>query len=170
LREARSSKEAGVGKRGRKPYRLTPARVRRALNAARTGSTDPGIAGAMGCKKSKYYELRAENAELMEAIEAAKDVANMAVVESTFKRAVGYEADEVTKELVPVYKDGKIVKTVMAVSKIVRKQILPEYNYTRLWLLNRAPKDWRDKSEMGLGGDVILLNAPTMIKPEDAGK
>jgi len=56
------------------------------------------------------------------------------------------------------------------VTRIVTKKLAPEYNYARLWLLNRAPKDWRDKSEIGLDADVILLNAPTMTKPEDAGK
>jgi len=155
---------------GFKPYRMTEARIRRGIEAARAGQTDPGIAGAMGCRKSRYYELLAENAELMECISAAKDEANAIVVESTFKRAAGYEADEVTKERVPIYKNGKIVKMEMAVSKIVRKLILPEYNFARLFLLNRAPKDWRDKSEIGLDADVILLNAPTMTKPEDAGK
>lgn len=158
-----------MAKRGQKHFRLTEARLKRALAAARAGATDPGIAAAMGCKKSKYYELLAESVELMEAIEAEKDIANAVIVESTRKRAAGYEIDEVTRELVPIYKDGKIVKTEMMVSKIVTKVVLPEYNFARLWLLNRAPKDWRDKSELGVGGDVILLNAPTITKPETAG-
>ena len=155
---------------GFKPYRLTDARIRRGIEAARAGQTDPGIAGAMGCRKSRYYELLAENAELMESIQVAKDEANAKVVKMSFHRAIGYDYDETTQELVSVYKGGKVTGQELRVTRIVTKKLAPEYNYARLWLLNRAPKDWRDKSEIGLDADVILLNAPTMTKPEDAGK
>jgi hypothetical protein len=143
-----------------KPYRLTEARIRRGIEAARAGQTDPGIAGAMGCKKTRYYELLIDNTELAESIQAAKDEANAKVVKMSFHRAIGYDYDETTQELVPVYKDGKITGRELRVTKIVTKKLPAEYNYARLWLLNRAPKDWRDKSELGLDADVILLNAP----------
>src|SRR3972149_3931374 len=133
------------------------------------GATAEGIAAAMGCKRTKYFDLMNKDTDFANAIEEAKSVADNLVQKSGFKAACGYTYQETHEEMLPVYKDkeGNIQYEKM-VSKVITKHVAPQPSIWRLWMMNRQPGVWRDKADLNLGGEVFLLNAPTIEKPEGA--
>lgn len=105
---------------------------------ARDGLTDEQIAHNMGIVPSTFYEWKKKYSELSEVLKKGKEVVDRLVENALLKRALGYEYDEVTKELTD---DG------MKITKTVRKQVNPDTTAQIFWLKNRKPDDWRDKRE-----------------------
>ena len=72
--------------------------------------------------------------ELATALGVTKDVVNGKVEAALLQRALGYEYDEVTEELV----EGQ-----MRTTKVVRKHVSPDVKACLSWLFSRRPDRWR---------------------------
>lgn len=72
--------------------------------------------------------------ELAKALMISKDVLNSKVENSLLKRALGYDYEEVTEELV----EGQ-----MRVTKVIKKHVSPDVKACLAWLCNRRPDRWR---------------------------
>ena len=125
---------------------------------ARDGLTNEQIAEKLGIGLSTLYKYQSENMEFMDALKRGKEVVDREVENALFKRAMGYEYEEVT------FEGGKETKT-------VKKQVAPDVTAQIFWLKNRKPKEWRDKRETAItdadGGPLqVVFNIPRPPKEE----
>lgn len=100
------------------------------------GLTDEELAVAFKVCEKTINNWKIEYPDFLQSIERGKLTADAEVAESTFKSATGkhfIEQDSVTN-------DGSVVT--------LRKQIPPDVSAQRLWLLNRRPKQWKNKVEV----------------------
>ena len=135
---------------------------------ARDGLTNEQIAHNLGVSVKTLYEWQKNHCEFRNALKRGKEVVDREVENALFKRAMGYEYEEVTKERITSV-DGKT--TEMAETKRVLKQVAPDVTAQIFWLKNRKPKEWRDKRETAItdadGGPLqVVFNIPRPPKEE----
>lgn len=111
---------------------------------ARSGLTDQDIAKNIGISRSTLNVWRERFPQIANAISAGKEVADYAVENALFRRAVGYETEEETLERLFDKTTGKFE---MRVTKTVRKRVAPDTVAAIFWLKNRRPDKWRDRAE-----------------------
>lgn len=124
---------------------------------ARDGLTDADICNNLDVGKDAFIEYKKLYPELVDALKTSKEEADIIVENSLYKRATGYEYEEVTQE--PLYnlatgepllnEDGT---PKIAVTKIVRKQVAPDTTAQIFWLKNRKKVEWRDKQDIEHSG------------------
>jgi hypothetical protein len=137
----------------------------------RDGLTVEDIAANLEVSAASMYEYQKKYPELLEALKRNREFADAIVENSLYKRALGYEFDEITHE--PLYNmlgdpilnpDGT---PKVAVTKIVRKQVVPDTTAQIFWLKNRKPQQWRDKQELGIEGELnIKVSLPKGLTPD----
>lgn len=121
---------------------------------ARDGMIEEDIAKKLGVAYSTFRKYRNEHEALSAALKKGKEVADVEVENSLFKRATGYRYDEVTRELQTVVdEDGEIVKALVE-TKRVTKEVQPDVTAQIFWLKNRRPDKWRDKQDIQHSGHV----------------
>ena len=108
---------------------------------ARDGLTDEQIASNMGIVPSTLYKWENQFSEISEALKHGKEVVDTQVENALLKRALGYQYDEVTT------KYGEETKR-------VTKEVSPDTTAQIFWLKNRKPKQWREKRELEVSGEV----------------
>ncbi|MEK8128365.1 transposase [Paenibacillus filicis] len=125
---------------------------------ARDGLTLDQISHNLGIALSTFCDYKNQYSELSEALKNGKDDIDILVENALLKRAVGYEYEEVTKE--PLYgPGGKMFRNddgtpMIAVTKIVKKQVAPDTTAQIFWLKNRKPGAWRDKQDIEHSGTM----------------
>lgn len=132
---------------------------------ARDGLTDEQIAHNMGINVATLYRWKNDFSEICDTLKRGKEVIDRHVENALLKRAMGYKYDEITREPVT---DPDTGKDVLAVSKVITKQVAPDVTAQIFWLKNRKPGEWRDKRETELTGkDGEALNVTFNIpRPE----
>lgn len=112
---------------------------------ARDGLIDEQIAKNLGIAYSTFRDYKNKHLALSAALKKGKEIVDYEVENALLKRALGYEYDEITQELVEV-PDGDGAKvTTMKPTKIITKQVAPDVGAAAFWLKNRRPDKWRDK-------------------------
>ena len=91
---------------------------------ARDGLTDEQIAHNIGIHVATFYRWQEAHGEFRDALKRGKAPVDLQVENALLKRALGYEYEEVTTEIV-----------------------LPDTTAQIFWLKNRRPDKWRDKRE-----------------------
>ncbi|GAV13246.1 transposase [Paenibacillus sp. NAIST15-1] len=126
---------------------------------ARDGVIDEDIAKKLGVAYSTFREYVKKYSALSAALKKGKEVADVEVENALFKRATGYQYDEVTREadrqIDP--ETGEWIN-VMVETKRVTKEVQPDVTAQIFWLKNRRPDKWRDKQEIGHSGNVEVNN------------
>lgn len=115
---------------------------------ARNGLIDEDIAHNLGISTVSLWKYKNEHVSLFNALKMGKEVADILVENALYKRCLGYSYDEVTTERVPVYENGAISGHEMAVTKSIRKEVLPDPVSAFFWLKNRKHEEWKDKREV----------------------
>lgn len=119
---------------------------------ARDGLTDEQISTNIGISRITFYEWKKKYIEFAETLKRGKEVVDREVENALFKSALGYEYEEVTKELNEV---GELI-----VTKVVKKQMAANTTAQIFWLKNRKPQQWRDKQEiegsMNHGVNIVI--------------
>lgn len=115
----------------------------------RNGLTEEEIAKKCNVAYSTFREYKKQFSALADALKSNRELADLEVEASLFKRATGYEYDEVTKELI----DGELV-----VTKVVTKQMAPDTTAQIYWLKNRLPHIYRDRHEINHTGSMDINN------------
>ena len=108
---------------------------------ARNGLTDEQIAENMGISCSTLYDWKNKYSDISESLKKGKEVVDVLVENALFKRALGYEYKEVTKE------DG-------VTTKVVTKHMPPDTTAQIFWLKNRRPDLWRDRKNIDMNAKV----------------
>lgn len=112
----------------------------------RNGADDKIVANNLNVGYSTFLKYKSDHEELRECCLVGKEEADLKVESALFKRAMGYEYDEVTFEY------GEETKR-------VTKQVVPDTTAQIFWLKNRKPKEWRDKQDIELSGNAgVVIN------------
>lgn len=115
------------------------------------GHTNEEICAALDISTGVLFKHITLSPEVKSAIQIGKDFADDRVEQSLFKRAVGFTADEVTREPCIVVDDKgnkTILKKEMAITKIVTKYYPPSEGACCMWLKNRRYEQWKDVSKV----------------------
>lgn len=121
-----------------------------AESMARAGYTDKEMADALKISRQSFSTYQDKYPEFREAVQNGKLPANFIVEGAIFRRAVGYDYEEVTIEET-VSETGE--RTGNAVRKTVRKHLPADVGAAWGWLFNRAPKRWVDRKFIHLKDD-----------------
>ena len=93
----------------------------------------------IGIGSTTMWRWTKESPELAQALRVSQDVTNSRVEESLLKRALGYDYEEVTEELI----EGQ-----MRTTKVVKKHVSPDVKACLSWLFSRRPDRWRAQRTM----------------------
>lgn len=104
---------------------------------ARMGLTNEQIAKNIGVNADTFYTWLKKYPEISESIKKGKAPIDFEVENALFKRAIGYEYEEIETIIEEI--DGKQRKRI----KKIKKVALPETSAMIFWLKNRKPKEWR---------------------------
>ena len=88
----------------------------------------------IGIGSTTMWRWTKESPELATALGVSRDVTNGKVESALLKRALGYDYDEVTSELV----EGQ-----MRVTKVIRKHVSPDVKACLAWLFNHRADRWK---------------------------
>ncbi|MBC9130714.1 terminase [Frischella sp. Ac13] len=119
------------------------------------GYTDKQLADFFNVSEQTINTWKTKYPEFLESIKKGKAIADVEVVESLYKRAIGIEYDEIELKT-----DGKAKS-----KRVVKKFIPPDTTAQIFWLKNRQPKIWRDKQEVDhQSSDGTMSPKPTKIE------
>lgn len=129
---------------------------------ARDGLTDEQIAKNIGIGYSTLQAWKSKYRDIQATLKRGKEVVDREVENALLKRALGYTYNEVTQE---ANEFGEL-----AVSKVVTKQVSPDVTAQIFWLKNRKPKEWRDRKETELSGNIGVNNPFEGLTTEELRK
>lgn len=123
------------GKEARKAFWLSPDGITLISQWRREGVPLEEIAlSYIGVSEVTLWRWTKASQDLAVALQVSKDCTNSKVEQALLKRALGYEYDEITKELV----EGE-----MRTTKVIRKHVAPDVKACLSWLYSRRPDRWR---------------------------
>lgn len=114
----------------------------------RDGLTDKEIGQLIGVSHTTFIKYKKLEVEFLDALKINKNIADIQVENSLFKRANGYEYEETVKEI-HTDDDGKVKSKHV---KKTTKQVAPDVTAQIFWLKNRKMKEWRDTKNMEHSG------------------
>ncbi len=114
---------------------------------AKHGATDFDIAEELGVTTVTIWNWRSRHPDFFNALLEGKDAFDDRVERSLAQKAVGYTYHS---EKVMQF-EGQIVRA------DVTEHVPPDVGAIKLWLSNRRPEKWRDKSEVNLTGDEAFV-------------
>lgn len=121
----------------------------------RNGASDEEIAKRLGIAYSTFKAYKTEFSAVSAALKKGAEIVDTQVENALLKRALGYEYKEITKER---NDSGALI-----VTKIVKKQVVPDVTAQIFWLKNRCPSAWKDKRE--INGEVeYKVDVPDNIR------
>lgn len=129
-----------------RPSKYKPEYADQAAKLCKLGATDAQLADFFGVAVSTINLWKVQHAEFSESIKVPKAEADERVEQSLYRRALGYEHDEVDIRVI----DGQVVMT------DIRKHYPPDATAMIFWLKNRKPGEWRDKQDVEHSGDLIV--------------
>jgi hypothetical protein len=144
-----------------RPTKYSTSMNKRIYKLALLGATDAEMALVLGIVESTLNEWKLKYPKFSESINKGKIEADANVAASLFKRAVGFNYDEVTYEKIIIDKGGEDdedgIKVDAYKKKVVTKIIAPDVAAQNIWLKNRRAKKnvgeggqaWADKQETG---------------------
>lgn len=116
-------------------YQVTYAK--QAEKLVKLGMTDAEIAQFFEVAPVTLWRWKNDHPKFCSSMARHKDEADEVVVQSLFKRAVGYSYDAV-KIFMPGGADAPVYAPYV-------EHVPPDTNAARLWLTNRRAKDWKDR-------------------------
>lgn len=111
----------------------------------RNGAIDVDVARNLNVGYSTYLKYKNDYPELKERTQVGKEEADLKVESALFKRATGYDYDEVKEE----YEDGELSKRT-----VIKKHVAPDTTAQIYWLKNRDPNNWKDKQDINVSSDI----------------
>ncbi len=130
---------------------------------SRQGMTEKEIAKTMEISVGTLRNWCSEHVEFLIAIKEGKGVADAEVEAALYKRAMGYEVEELKVISVPNAaakkgsKQGQ--KPTASITRIEKttKHVAPDVTAQIFWLKNRKPEQWRDVKKTEVSGVVRTL-------------
>lgn len=111
------------------------------------GATDKDMADFFGVSEQTVNAWKKKQPEFLESIKRGKAEADSRVAQSLYRRAIGYEHDDVEIKVVAIGDNqGSEVQQIPVV-----KHYPPDTTACIFWLKNRQKEKWRDKQEVEVG-------------------
>ena len=145
---------------------LQPDNLLRLQACTRDGATDAEIAAHIGISRDTLYSWKRKYPDFSDALKRGKEVIDIEVENALLKRAMGYEYNEITKEMTYA-PNGEPLG--LAVTKVVTKRERPDVTAQIFWLKNRRPDLWRDVKNVDMQAK-IENNPFDGVKSEDIKK
>lgn len=117
---------------------------------AREGLSDAQIAKNLRISVPTFYEYQKKHPEFSKALARGKAPVDIEVVNALLKKALGYDYEE-EHTTVQVDKDGKVTRKER---KVVKRHYPPDAVAIKFWLVNRKPKQWREKHEHSISTET----------------
>jgi hypothetical protein len=152
--------KSNVGRKGYWETRIEP-RLEQIAFWCRKGHTDKQICEALSISEATFCKYKLEKIELVKVLKVNKEIADLTVENSLYKRANGYEYDEETK-VIKKDKDGQDIVTKRT---IVKKQVLPDTTAQIFWLKNRT-REWTDRQVVSHEGELKQSHEHTITIDE----
>ena len=121
---------------------------------ARDGLTDEQISHNMGCNIRTFYVWKKDHPQIDAALRSGKEVVDIQVENALYKRAIGYDYEEV-KTIIETMPDGRKRQK----AERTKKHVPGDTTAQIFWLKNRKPIEWRDRRETMLSGSVETTTA-----------
>jgi hypothetical protein len=137
-----------IGRKGTYDEWLTEDGLLQIQSWARDGLTEEQIAHNMGIGLTTLKGWKDKFPSILTAIKKGKAPVDIEVENALLKRAMGYNYDEVIKELIPTGRIDNGGKPIYKQHvKTITKHMPPDTTAQIFWLKNRRPGRWRDKIE-----------------------
>lgn len=120
-----------------RPTKYRPEFVIQAEKLTKMGAIDTEVADFFGIVVSTLFEWKDKYPAFSEALKRGKEIADTAVKQSLYRRALGYSHSE--DKIFNNNGEALIVPTT--------KHYPPDSTSCIFWLKNRDPENWRDKPE-----------------------
>ena len=133
---------------GGRPTKYKPEMVEQAKKLCGLGATDAELADFFKVSIASISLWKTVYPEFSEALIDGKAVADKRVVSALYHKAIGYSHEETDIRVV----NGKVVKT-----QII-KHYPPDTTAAIYWTKNRDPKNWRDKRDTEISGNLNLTD------------
>ena len=127
-----------------RPSKYKAEFAKEAAKLCKLGATDAQLADFFEVSVSTINLWKVQYKEFSESVKVPKAEADEKVEQSLYRRAMGYEHDEVDIKVV----GGAVVQTP------IRKYYPPDSTAMIFWLKNRKPGEWRDKQDVELSGTL----------------
>jgi len=129
-----------------RPSKYKPEFAEQAAKLCALGATDAQLADFFAVSVSTVNLWKVTHKEFSESIKVPKATADERIEQSLYRRAMGYEHDEVDIRVI----DHALVQTP------IRKYYPPDSTALIFWLKNRKPAEWRDKIEQEHSGALTV--------------
>lgn len=140
-----------------------------AKSLATLGAIDETIASKMNISVPTLIAWKKKYPEFLKALSEGKASIDEQVESALFRRAMGYDYDEVTEKPKIIKRNNRPVE-VMAVAEVKHLQKAPEVLAQMFWLKNRKAENWRDKQEVEHSGNLSYKVIPDDILEEETGE
>lgn len=116
----------------------------------RDGHTIKQICERLGTTEKTFHKYKSTHCELRDALKISREMADLTVENSLFKRANGYTYVET------IIKEKRDENGTLMTSETTRiiKTVLPDTTAQIFWLKNRQPEKWRDAWKVHHEGKV----------------
>ncbi|RPI19048.1 MAG: hypothetical protein EHM58_03275 [Ignavibacteriae bacterium] len=98
------------------------------------GLTDESIANVLGVTPHQIWLAKNTHRALAEALKAGRDKADKNVIETLYRKAIGYEKKEIQYFKLKDFVNGVTVT----------KYYQPDLSAIIFWLKNRRPEEWKE--------------------------
>ncbi|CEN29818.1 MAG: helix-turn-helix transcriptional regulator [Paraclostridium sordellii] len=120
---------------------------------AKDGLSDKQIATNLGIAYSTFREYKKKFSALSAPLKEGKACAVKQVENALFKKALGYEYEEVTKEICMNEETGK---QELKITKVVTKRVHPDTTAIIFYLKNRMSDKWKNDPHKVKMDEAIL--------------
>lgn len=161
--------------RGRKNKYLTniEPNIDLIIGYLNSGHTEASVAERFGVGVSTWQRYKSKYPEFREQIRKAGMNATALVVNSIFKRANGYEYEEIHTEITDNGRQNQRQQSSgnqKRVIKKVTKQVPPDTAAAIFIVTNRDPEHWKNQQNIKHSGEIknsgVLMTSPPMEKDE----
>jgi hypothetical protein len=119
---------------------------------ARAGLSEDVIASEIGISRATMFNWKKKYPDFLNAISAGKEEADDIVKASLYQRATGYDHKAV-KIFMPANADSPVYAPYV-------EHVPPDVGAIKMWLTNRKPKDWKDKVDVAVDGNMSIATLP----------
>lgn len=144
------------GEQGR-PTKYKPEYDEQVVKLCRLGATDKEIADFFNVVESTINYWKIHEPSFSESIKKGKIIADMNVANALYKKATGYQQEDV--EVFQFQGEPVIVPII--------KNYQPDTGAAMAWLKNRRPKDFRDKQDIEMSGELNVIKVTPPNIDED---
>jgi hypothetical protein len=140
-----------------RPSKYQPSFAKQAAHLCKLGSTRRQLAVFFEVDEVTVWRWEQQYPQFAKALKLPIAAADDKVERSLYERAIGYTFES---EEIFCNKDGAVTRVP------VLKHVPPDVTAQIFWLKNRRRESWRDRSDLDLAGDVLVVFHDPTKRPD----